>query len=540
VSSLAASLVARYLPESPLRHAAFRRFYAGSIGTALGWTMQTTVAAWLMATLTPSALMVASVQTASTAPALLLGLAAGALADIVDRRRIIVWTHVALVAVTAALGLGELADIVGPWALLLGTFAVGTAFAIYLPAQQANINDIVSRTDIPRAVSLGGVAFNVARAIGPAVAGAIAASLSSGGALLFAATCFSAMVVAMWSAKSPARLFSGLPETLWSGIQAGVRYARHSAPMRALILRNLSFSVCASALWALMPLVARDRLALGAGAYGTLMASFGVGAIAGALALPHAIGRKPLNAVVTRGTVLWALSAALVAVTTLLPLAALGAAGAGASWVTVMSCLSTATQSTAPAWVRARAVATNLVTNQASLALGSIFWGIVAERAGVAIALGVSAAALAVVLVLHRRVRVAMGEEADVTPGAKLPDLQIAFEPGPEDGPVLIQIEYRIAPEHGAEFLEAIHAVEATRRRNGASSWRVFRDLGEEGKYVERFIIESWAEYTRLRTRMTQAERRVQDRAERLQRADQPLRVSRFIGVGRDEAESAG
>jgi MFS family permease len=283
-----------------------------------------------------------------------------------------------------------------------------------------------------------------------------------------------------------------------------------------------------------MPLVARDRLGLGAAAFGTLMASFGVGAIAGALALSHAMGRKSLNSVVTAGIVLWALATALVAVASLLPLSALGAAGAGAAWVTVMSCLSTATQSTAPAWVRARAVATNLVTNQASLALGSIFWGVVAERAGVAITLGASAAALAVVLVVHRRVRVAMGEEADVTPGAKLPDLETAFEPGPDDGPVLIQIEYRIAPEHRVEFLAALHKVESIRRRNGASSWRVFHDLEQEGKFVERFVIESWAEYTRLRTRMTQADRRAQDSAERLQQPDVPIRVSRFIAVGRD------
>src|SRR4029453_17486314 len=141
--------------DSPLRHAAFRRFYVGSIGTAIGYTMQATVAAWLMATLTPSALMVALVQTASTAPALLFGVAAGALADIVDRRRIILATHVVLIGVTATLGVAELTGIVGPVTLLIGTFLIGTGFAIYLPAQQATVNDIVTRAEIPRAVSLG-------------------------------------------------------------------------------------------------------------------------------------------------------------------------------------------------------------------------------------------------------------------------------------------------------------------------------------------------------------------------------------------------
>jgi quinol monooxygenase YgiN len=130
---------------------------------------------------------------------------------------------------------------------------------------------------------------------------------------------------------------------------------------------------------------------------------------------------------------------------------------------------------------------------------------------------------------------VAFADEADVTPGARLPDLAIPLMPAPDDGPVLIQIEYRIAPQDRAAFLKAIHNVEATRRRNGAGSWRVFRDLEQDGRFVERFVIESWAEYTRLRTRMTQTDRRVQDRADQFQRPDVPIRTSRYIGVGRDD-----
>lgn len=497
--------------------------------------MQSTVAAWLMATLTPSALMVALVQTASTAPSLLFGLAAGALADIVDRRRIILVTHAVLIFATAGLGIAEITGIVGPITLLIGTFVIGAGFAIYLPAQQASVNDIVARAEIPRAVSLGAVAFNVARALGPALAGALAAWLSSGSAFLVAAVFFVVMIVAVYPYPSPGMMIPGVPETLLSGIQSGLRYARHSKPLRSLIIRNFSFSFCASALWALMPLVARDQLALGAGGYGTLMASFGTGAIVGALAIPQQMSRRSLNSIVTSGVVLWAIATTLMAVTHMLPLAIIGACAAGAAWVTALSSLAAGTQSVAPAWVRARAVATNLVTNQASLALGSIVWGTVATHFGTPIALGASVAAMLLLLAMNRRIRVAFADEADVTPGARLPDLAIPMMPAPEDGPVLIQIEYRIAPENRAAFLKAIHKIEATRRRNGAGSWRVYRDLEQDGRFVERFVIASFAEYTRLRTRMTQTDRRLQDNAEKFQQPDVPIRTSRYIGVGRDD-----
>jgi len=302
-----------------------------------------------------------------------------------------------------------------------------------------------------------------------------------------------------------------------------------------LIIRNLSFSFCASALWALLPLIARDQLKLGAGGYGTLFGCFGAGAVVGALSIPQHLRRVSLNTVVTSGVLLWAGATLLVASTSLLAVAIIGACAAGTAWVTVLASLSAGTQSAAPAWVRARAVSTNLVSTQASLALGSVVWGGVASLAGTRIAVAAAAAAMVVLLALNRRVRVALASEADVTPGRQLPDLTIAVEPLPDDGPVLIQVEYRIDPENRGAFLHAIHSVEPIRRRNGASSWRVYRDLEEEGRFVERFIIASWAEYVRLRTRMTKSDRQVQDRVEQLQRAGVPIRISRFLGVSRQD-----
>ena len=531
VTERLAPLISKLVASSPLRHAPFRLFYFGSIGTALGYTMQATVAAWLMATLTPSALMVALVQTATTAPALLFGLGAGALADIVDRKKVIVATQVLLLTATVLLGAAEIAGIVGPASLLLVTFLIGTGFTFYMPAQQASVNGFVSREDLPRAVALGAVAMNLARAIGPALAGALAAWVGSGNALLASAAFFGLMLISLRSWRNRELALPGVPEKLFSGVLSGLRFARHSPAMRSLISRNLTFSVCASALWALLPVIARDQLSLGAGGYGLLSAGFGVGAVFGALSIPGELQRRSLNSIVVSAVFLWIAATVLIALARVPGLAVLGTCGAGMAWVGVLASLSAGTQSTAPAWVRARAVAMNLVSMQASLALGSVVWGALAAATNTRVALATSAGTMILLYGLNRRTRVQMGSEADVSPGTQLPDLAIAFEPLPDDGPVLIQIEYQIPPEHREAFIRAAHAAQRTRRRNGAISWRVFRDLSEEGRFVERFIIASWAEYVRLRQRMTIADRKLQERMEDFQRNGVPIRISRLIGI---------
>lgn len=531
MSTRLAQILSRVVEASPLRHATFRSFYLGTIGTALGYTMQATVAAWLMATLTDSALLVALVQTASTLPTLLFGLAAGALADIVDRRRILFVTQLLLLASTLVLGVATLAHAIGPGGLLALTFVIGAGFTFYMPAQQASINDLVERGELSRAVALGAVAFNVARAAGPALAGAIAAWIGSGSALLASAVFFCVMIVALRRWRGPKAATPGMPETLFSGIESGLRYARHSPPMRALIIRNITFSLCASALWALLPVIARDQLGLGAGGYGLLSASFGIGAVMGALSIPRQLQRRPLNTIVTGGALLWVIAASVVASTHMPAVALIGACGAGAAWVSVFASLSAGTQSAAPAWVRARAVSMNLIAVQASLAIGSAIWGSLATFSGTQIALATSTVSLLVLIGLLRHVHVRLGDESEVTPGMRLPDMGIATEPSPDDGPVLIQVEYHIDAGNRADFVRTIASVESTRRRNGARSWAVFRDLAEEGRFVERYVISSWAEYVRLRSRMTIADRTIQDRVAELQRPDIPIRVSRLIGV---------
>jgi len=384
------------------------------------------------------------------------------------------------------------------------------------------------------------VAFNVARAIGPAIAGAIAAWLGSGSALLAGALFFVVMIFAVRGLRRRDAAIPGVPDTLFSGIRSGLRFARHSPPMRALINRSASFSICASGLWALLPVIARDQLGLGAGGYGMLSGSFGVGAVVGALAIPRQMHRMSLNTVVNAGFFLWMAATLLIAATGTAAIAVIGTCAAGVAWVAVFPSLTAGTQSTAPAWVRARAVAMAMVAMQASLAIGSVIWGWVASQFDTPTALAASAAAMLLLFALSYKVRVKMGDEADVTPGMQLPELAIAVEPLPDDGPVLIQVQYQIDPNHRAAFLRAIHAIEPARRRNGASDWRVFRDVGANGRYVERFIVASWAEYVRLRARITQSIRQDRDRVEQFQQPGVPIVVSRLISTSALDNPQAG
>jgi MFS family permease len=349
---------------------------------------------------------------------------------------------------------------------------------------------------------------------------------------------FVAMIVALRGWPTAARSIPGLPETLLSGVLTGLRYLRHSAPLKAFVIRNLSFAMCASALWALLPVIARDQLQLGAGGFGMLLGFFGAGAVVGALWIPRHLQKVSLNTVVTGGYVLWAVAALIIAFAPDVAVAVAGTCAAGAAWVSVLASLSAGTQSAAPGWVRARAVSTNLVATQASLALGSVVWGALASAAGTRIALSASAAAMLLLFVLSRRVRVALGSDADVTMGSQPPELTMAFEPQPEDGPVLVQLEYRIDAENRETFLRAIREIEPIRLRNGASSWRIFRDLEDDGRFVERFVIRSWAEYTRQRSRMTVTDREVSDRVTLLNRSGVPVRISRLIGVEPSEVVS--
>jgi MFS family permease len=518
--------------SSPLRRPVFRRFYVGALCTALGYTMQATISAWLMATLTPSELMVALVQSASTIPSLLFGLLAGTLADLIGRRYMILGSQVVLSSATFVLGLAATNGVIEPLSLLLLTFISGTGFAFYQPAQQAAINDLVTRSELARGVALSGIAFHLSRAVGPAMAGAAAASISSGHmmlgvALLFLPMLFFTMrpVIEETAAARTGR------EKLMPGVVAGLRFTRHSTTVRGLVLRGGGFAVCAASFWALLPVVARDHLHMGPGGFGLLSAAFGVGAVVAAIFLPALLVRVPMIKLIDIGTVLSAGATLTIALATNPSFVFLGAAGAGLAWVAAFSTMTTGIQSNVPNWVRSRAMAVYLVVVQGSLAFGSAIWGVVASEFGTRMALGCAALTMIVIRFLSRHLRVDLAQVADILPRDILADIKIAVEPLPEDGPVAIEVQYEIQVSDRNAFLSAIHALALTRRRNGATAWSVSQDLGHEERFVERYVVASWSDYQRLRSRMTMAEASLQDRVFALQKPDVSLKVLRLLEI---------
>lgn len=519
------------LRNSPLRHPMYLVFFLATIGTAIGYTMQSTIAAWLMSTLTTSAYMVAMVQTATSTPALLFGLIAGSLADMIDRRKIILVTQWVMLIGVGVLGAVALLEKIHPFTLLLLTFFVGSGFAFYIPAQLASVNEFVTRSELPKALALSAVSFNVARAIGPALAGLFSAKLGAGVALVLSAMFFAPMTWAIKKWKRDKNKIPGVPERILAGVRSGLRYAWHSDAMRALILRNFYFSLSASAFWALLPLIAKNQLGLGADGFGLLFAGFGSGAVLSASLMPNLMKRLPLGNIVTLGVILWAVALSIMTISATSVGGVFAACIAGFSWVVVLACLSSGTQTTAPAWVRARAVSMYLAATQAGLAIGSVLWGVVATFMGLTNTL---TASVALMLLLHlslRKQSITLGAEADVLPHTQIPDLALAVEPMPDDGPVLIQIEYCIEKAAQLEFLQAMHLVGPTRRRSGAVSWRVFRDLSTEDRFIEQYVIASWADYLRQRARMTLSDRELQTEAQAYQKKEVDLKVSRLLGV---------
>jgi MFS family permease len=498
---------------SPLRQPAFRGLWTGSAIYFTGNAMQVMAASWLMVELTGSSFLAALVQTAVFLPMFLLALPAGVLADTTDRRRLILRSLAVQAGVVVLLSLLALLGWAGPATLLLFTFAAGCCTALLSPAWNTSVADTVPREDMPQAITAMSIAWNSARALGPSVAGFIFAGLGAGWVFALAAVSAVAMMVAVrrWPPAPHAK--SPLPaERLWSGTVAGLRYARHSPMILAQLVRTVAYSGAGSALWALLPAIAAQQLQLGAAGFGFLMGCLGTGAVAVGLVLGKLRARLGLERLVAVGCLVFGtvmLIAAFVRIPTVVFIAlAIG----GAAWMAVMATFNTATQSSAPPWVRSRAVALHTVSALGSFAIGSAFWGAVSGVAGLAVALALAAAVMTSGIFLARWFPLRMGDAQEVTPVALWDDVFVEKQPLPDDGPVSVEVAYRIRAGEAEEFLHAVSQLRASRRRDGATLWRVYRDLGDPCRYVERFIVASWADYLHQRARATLADQELEAR----------------------------
>lgn len=515
---------------STLRFPAFRGLWAGSAIYFTGNAMQVMAASWLMVELTGSSFLAALVQTAVFLPMFLLALPAGVLADTTDRRQLIVGALAVQVGITAVLAALALLGWSGPATLLLFTFAAGCCTALLSPAWNTSVADTVPRADMPQAITAMSIAWNSARALGPSIAGFIFAGLGAGWVFAVAAASAIVMmqVVRRWPPAPHAK--SPLPaERIWSGTVAGLRYARHSPMILAQLIRTVAYSGTGAALWALLPAIAAQRLQLGAAGFGFLMGCLGTGAVAAGLVLGQLRARMGLERLVAVGCLVFAVVMVIAAFVRIPIVVFVSLTLGGAAWMAVMATFNTATQSSAPPWVRSRAVALHTLSALGSFAIGSAFWGAVSGVAGLSAALTLAALAMTAGIVLARWFPLRMGGTLEVTPVALWDDVFIKEQPLPDDGPVSVEVSYCIRPGEAEEFLHAVSQLRAARRRDGATLWRVYRDLADPTRYVERFIVASWADYLHQRARATLADRDMETRVREFLRDGTSVTTQHYI-----------
>ncbi|WP_324763540.1 MFS transporter (plasmid) [Sinorhizobium meliloti] len=490
----------------PLSFPVFRALWIATIVSNIGTWMHDVGAGWLMTSLSPSPLLVALVQAATTLPMFLLALPAGALADTVDRRRMLLASQtLGLVAAAVLAGL-TWQDLTTPYVLLAATLVLGISAALTAPVFQAIVPELVDQPTLPDAVALNSLGINIARAIGPALGGVIVAV--AGTAAVFALNALSviAVLVVLVRWKRPADSHALPPEHFVGALKAGYRYARHAPALRLVLVRAVGFFVFSSALWAMLPLVARRGLGLDAAGYGALLGCMGAGAVVGALLLKKLRRHIPANTLSIGATLLFALATLLLAITSNPWAAGAVMAIAGLAWIAMLTSLNVAAQMASPGWVKARALAVYLLVFQGAMTGGSVLWGSVAARTDVTTALTIAAIGQAAALVLAAIWRLPRDAGADLAPSHHWAEPVVSVQPAGDRGPVLVEIEYRIAPERTAEFVAALRRFRSVRQRDGAIRWDVWEDVAEPGRVVESFVVESWLEHQRQHARVTHAD----------------------------------
>lgn len=493
-------------PASPLTLPIFRAVWIASMASNFGGLIQSVGASWMMTSLAPSPQLVALVQASTTLPIMLFSLWAGAVADNLDRRIVMLSAQGFMLLVSVALAICGWMGVLSPMLLLVFTFLIGCGTAVNGPAWQASVGDMVPRPSLPGAVALNSMGFNIARSLGPAIGGVIVAA--AGAAAAFAVNAVSYLgliaVLARWRPDLPPRL---LPrEKLGVAMAAGVRYVAMSPNIRIVLLRAALFGIAASAIPALMPLVARTLITGGPLTYGLLLGAFGVGAVGGALSSGELRRRCSIEWIVRIASVALAAGGATTALshTLVLTLPALMLAGAG--WVLALSTFNVTVQMAAPRWVVARALALYQMAAFGGMAGGSWIFGIVAEDHGVAVALGAAALVQTVGALVGLILPLPQIGDLNLDPLNRWSEPDTAVPVESRSGPIVVTIEYRIATGDIVAFLNAMNERGRIRRRDGARHWTLLRDLGEPDLWIERYHVATWLDYIRHNQRRTHAD----------------------------------
>jgi MFS family permease len=514
-------------PWAPLRTAAFRAVWFATLVSNLGSWMHLVAASWLMTSLTASAALVALLQSANALPSFLLAVPGGAMADVFDRRRLILLTQGWQLLVAGLLGVLTVTDAVGPWALLGLTALLSAGAVLGQPAFAAITPELVDADEVPAAIALGSVTVTAAQAVGPAVGGLLVAAAGPGAVFFLNAASFVAVLIAVTRWRRPAPVSTLPAEHVLSATRTGLRYMLNAPEFGAVLVRAAAFVMAFSAVPALLAVVTRTRLAGSATAYGLLLGVAGAGGIAGAVLLPRLRLRTGPDTLVVAATGAYAVTLLAIglarSVAALAPFLLLG----GFAQMAVMSSLNIAVQRVLPAWIRGRGLAVFMLTFQFGLAGGAAVWGAAATRFGVTRTLTAAAAVMVATTVLAPLFRLGAVDLVDTRPAYR-PEPHATVPVDPDDGPVLIITEYVVPAQRLPDFTAAVRRLRRVRRREGALHWALFEDVERDGVHVENYVMTSWVEHQRQAQRRTGTDQQaIDDVAAQHQDAEPPR--SRYL-----------
>lgn len=513
---------------APLRFPTFRRIWLASLLSNLGILIQGVGAAWAMTQMTSSADKVALVQTALMLPVMLIAVPAGAVADMHDRRIVALASlTITLLGATALTTLAWL-DLVTPNLLLVLCFAVGSGMALMGPAWQSSVSEQVSSDALPAAVALNGISYNIARSVGPAIGGIVVATAGAVVAFALNALLYLPLILALFLWKRVSKPSRLPPEKLSRAIISGVRYISNSPSIKVVLIRSMVTGVIGGAITALLPLVVRDLLHAGAGTYGIMLSAFGLGAVIGAFKVPEVRRRMSGEVAIRACALTMAAAVAAVALSRQPVLTAAALILAGGVWMMAWVLFSIGVQLSVPRWVAGRSLAAYQAAGSGGIAVGSWGWGHLADIIGVDTALLVSAALMMISPLLglwFRMPRIgARGEETEM-----LDDPEVRLPLTGRSGPLVVEIEYRVAQENARAFHSLMQDVQLLRQRNGAYGWSIARDIADPELWTERYHCPTWLDYLRQRNRSTKSERALDRQAAGFHIGAEPVRIRRML-----------
>ena len=524
-------------PLAPLAEPVFRKLWLASLASNFGTLIQTVGAAWLMTTLVRSADMVAFVQAATALPIMLLSVPAGAVADIWDRRHVMLLAQAVTAGAAALLTLFAYQGVLSPWSLLGFTFLLGCGSALYGPAWQSSVGEQVPATLLPAAIALNALGFNIARTVGPALGGAIVAGGGAKVAFLVNTLSYVGMIFVLASWRRPRPAMTLPPETIGAAIGAGLRYARLSPAIRTVLLRSAVFGFFASSLWATVPLIARDLLGGGPLTYGLLLGAFGAGAVLAALASTGLRRRSGNDLVATGASAVFGVATLVMALSPWVALSVAAMAVAGGAWVLSFSTFNVVTQFSSPRWVVGRTLAFYQTAVFGGIAAGSWTFGTCAEYFSLKAGLIIGGGALVAAVLLARRWPLHAPGLADFGPLARLADEHAALAVDPDAGPIVVSVEYRVESQNIGAFIAAAHRLGRIRRRDGARRWSLMQDLGERTRFIERYQAVTWLDHLRLWQRATLADQQVREEVLALHQGPAPPRVRHLLARAPDDSD---